>query len=276
MPTGPLIKEMLLRIVLPALVLTSCISFLVPRRLIVAAAIWLSLFVCNFFNFYLPRWWPEALGWEALIPILFAAMLLINVLTISKTHTLRATLYRAAAVGLLAAVFLVESDWSWVDRIVLALLSASVQLVLEVVEQQMPAWLLAGLLACTSLAASLTAIAGHAAKPADICLGMAACWGGLAFTAVRKRLDLRIAFALAALTLPTMLLTSRVYNAGFSEPGLPWISVLLVALSPITALLAYLPERYANSPRLQFTALSILWLSLLLMGVSFAQLFTKS
>jgi hypothetical protein len=271
MPPVSLIKLMLWHIILPSLFLAFAISFVIPRRLLVALGIFTGLVICNCFNAYLP-WWPESLGWDVLLPVLFFALVVVNFLTVPKTKADLYWLLRGATVAALAAIFLVDSEVGWLYRIGLGFCCFVLQLQLEKAQACVPRWLLAGLLALTGLAASLIAAHAHAGKPADVGLVMFAAWAGLTLSALLKRLDLRIAFSLAALTIPCVLLTSLFYS---EESKVPLTSFLLVAVAPLSSLIAFLPERWSNSPRLQYASMSILWIFFLILAVSMASFAEK-
>jgi hypothetical protein len=143
---------------------------------------------------------------------------------------------------------------------------------LEKAQEAAPRWLLAALLSLTALAASLVAAHAFAGKPNVVALVMFAALTGLTLTALGKRIDLRIAFSLVALTIPCVLLTSLFYS---EENKVPLSSFLLVALAPFSSLIAFLPERWGNSPRLQYASLSILWIFCLVLAVSMAAIAEK-
>jgi hypothetical protein len=272
MPPWSLIKGMLGWIILPSAFLGFCIPFVIPRRLLVAAAIWIGLVICNYFNNFFSGWVPESLGLDALLPVLLIALVAVNFLTVPKKRLDLWWILRGVTVGASGMVFLVSSDIDWSYRAGLGVCCCVLQLQLEKAQELVPRWLLAGLLSATGLAASIVAAHAHAGKPADVALVMFAAWAGLTLAALQKRLDLRIAFSLAVLTIPCVLLTSRFYS---DECKVPWSSFLLVALAPLSSVIAFLPERWSNSPRLQYASMSILWIFFLILAASNAALAEK-
>jgi hypothetical protein len=264
MLSGALIKTMLLKLVLPSFFLAFSISFVIPRRFLVALALWSGLVICNLLN-GLVDWWPEALGWDTLLWVLLLASVTVNFLTVPKKNTERWWLLRGITVGALALLFLAASDVDWPYRAGLAICCCLLQLQLEKSQEFAPRWLLTALLSLTGLAASLVAAHAHAGKPADVGLMMCAAWVGLTLTALQKRIDLRIAFSLVILTIPCVLLTSLFYS---EENKVPLSSFLLVAVAPFSSLIAFLPERWSNSPRLQYASMSILWIFFLILAVT--------
>lgn len=258
MPIPPidLIWTKLLSIVLPGLVASTIVGFLLIRWKLVGVAVFAGFIAANIREPALPWFeWDRELG-----RVLLVMLLSLGTMILPKQMTWQ-RLTSMAWIGLLCTVLFHSEDIPLSHLSGGAALGMLSYIAIALSERRLMPLTLAALAPTTGLATAIVMIHAHTARLSDIgAMWMVSC-SGLFLVTLWKKNELNGVAGLSAVLFPYLLYYGQ--QSTFSE--VPWVSFALIALAPLSCLFSLLPVKLKKD-----WLVSITWVILLALAVGLA------